>query len=165
MPTATKILTHTMTSPLGTILLTADGDCLTGLAFDAVPPADAVGDRKWFQPIVAQLNAYFAGDLTQFTIPYHQPGTDFQERVWKQLARISFGKCVSYADIAVKLAQPQASRAVGNANGKNAICVVVPCHRVIASDGTLGGYSSGLWRKEWLLRHERGEAPVHKKAR
>jgi O-6-methylguanine DNA methyltransferase len=156
---------HTQPSPLGQVVLTSNGDEILGLNFDIAPPPNAVADRKLFQPIIRQLESYFAGELKKFDIRHTQLGTEFQRRVWKQLTKIPYGKLLCYADIAEKIGQSGASRAVGNANGKNSICIIVPCHRVIAADGTLGGYNSGLWRKEWLLKLERGEAPVHKKAR
>jgi len=101
-----------------------------------------------------QLAAYFAGSLRVFDLPLDLRGTDFQRRVWAQLLAIPFGQTASYLDIALALDNPQAVRAVGAANGQNPVSIVVPCHRIIGSDGKLIGYGGGLWRKEWLLRHE-----------
>jgi len=89
-----------------------------------------------------------------FNIPIHQPGTDFQQRVWGELLQIPFGKTISYLELASNLGDAKAIRAVAAANGKNKIAIIVPCHRVIGSDKTLVGYSGGLWRKKWLLQYE-----------
>jgi O-6-methylguanine DNA methyltransferase len=99
----------------------------------------------------AELADFFAGALSKFTVPIVVRGTPFQEQVWRELLRIPFGKTRSYADVARSLGAPQASRAVGNANGQNRICILIPCHRVIASGGKLGGYGGGLDRKQFLL--------------
>lgn len=101
-----------------------------------------------------ELAAYFAGTLTRFTVPLHTPGTDWQRRVWDALCRIPFGETTSYGRLAEYLDSPGGSRAVGLANGQNRVAIVVPCHRVIASDGTLHGYAGGLERNRWLLDHE-----------
>lgn len=141
-------------SPLGDILLTSDGDRLTGLWFDGTPPETAVRDAGVFKPHAAQLRAYLAGELRAFDLPLFQRGTPFQERVWAELRAIPYGEAISYADLARRIGQPTASRAVGSANGRNSLSIVVPCHRVIAADRTLGGYGGQLWRKEWLLKLE-----------
>ena len=101
-----------------------------------------------------QIDGYFAGRRTVFDLPLDLRGTDFQRRVWKQLLTVPFGQTATYPDIALALGNPQAVRAVGAANGQNPVSVIVPCHRIIASNGKLTGYGGGLWRKEWLLRHE-----------
>jgi len=102
-----------------------------------------------------QLRAYFAGERQAFDLPLAPSGTEFQQAVWKQLRAIPFGQTVSYSDIAQRIDQPQTVRAVGGANGKNPLPIIVPCHRVIGRNGKLTGYAGGLWRKEWLLKHER----------
>jgi methylated-DNA-[protein]-cysteine S-methyltransferase len=102
----------------------------------------------------SQLQQYFAGKRRDFDIPLDLQGTTFQKRVWQQLCKIPFGKTCSYRDVAVRIRSPQAMRAVGGANGKNPVCIIVPCHRVIAADGSLGGYSAGLARKRRLLALE-----------
>ena len=145
----------TLPTPLGDLLFTSDGDALTGLSVDAAPREEFVRDRAKLKPAVAQMRAYLAGELTTFTVPMEQPGTPFQQKVWDELRRIPFGETISYRQLAERVGKPLASRAVGSANGRNQVIVVVPCHRVIAADGTLGGYGGGLWRKEWLLAHER----------
>ena len=103
---------------------------------------------------VQQLQEYFEGKRTTFDLNLNPSGTEFQKRVWKELLRIPFGKTVSYLDIAKKLGDPKTIRAAASANGKNPLWIVVPCHRVIGSDGSLTGYAGGLWRKKWLLEHE-----------
>jgi methylated-DNA-[protein]-cysteine S-methyltransferase len=145
----------TLASPIGELTLLSDGDNITGLLMDEKPTKGMALDAKPFKAALAQLRAYFAGELREFDLPLTQPGTEFQHKVWRQLQRIDYGQTASYRDVAKKLKRPQAMRAVGSANGKNRIGIIVPCHRVIAADGTLGGYGGGLWRKEWLLNHER----------
>jgi methylated-DNA-[protein]-cysteine S-methyltransferase len=103
---------------------------------------------------VEQLHAYFAGVLTDFEIPMDMRGTDFQRRVWAELCEIPYGETISYGELARRVGNPQASRAVGLANGRNPVAIVVPCHRVIGADGSLTGYGGGLGRKVWLLEHE-----------
>lgn len=152
---ATATLYDLIPSPLGELLLTSDGERLTGLAFAAEPDPDAVRDRSALKDAVQELRAYLAGELKEFTFAFEQSGTPFQERVWSELCAIPYGETISYAELARRVGQPTASRAVGNANGRNHIAIVVPCHRVIAADGSLGGYGGELWRKEWLLNLER----------
>lgn len=101
-----------------------------------------------------QIDAYFAQKLPVFDLPLDLRGTDFQRRVWAQLLTVPYGQTATYLDIALALGNPQAGRAVGAANGQNPVSIVVPCHRIIGSGGKLIGYGGGLWRKEWLLRHE-----------
>ncbi|MFF2445527.1 methylated-DNA--[protein]-cysteine S-methyltransferase [Neobacillus sp. NPDC058068] len=102
-----------------------------------------------------QLDEYFKGQRQEFTFPYQFEGTDFQKTVWNALTKIHYAKTGSYKDIAVSIGNEKAIRAVGSANGKNKLSIVIPCHRVIGSNGKLTGYAGGLWRKEWLLQHER----------
>ena len=103
---------------------------------------------------VSQLNDYFEGKRNDFDFKLNPKGTDFQQKVWKGLLEIPFGKTCSYIDLSKKLGDVKAIRAVAAANGKNPLWIVVPCHRVIGSDGSLTGYAGGLWRKKWLLEHE-----------
>ena len=103
---------------------------------------------------VLQLQDYFDGKRTTFTFPLNPSGTDFQKKVWDELLHIPFGKTCSYLDLSKKLGDVKAIRAVASANGKNPLWIVVPCHRVIGTDGSLTGYAGGLWRKKWLLEHE-----------
>ncbi len=145
---------HLLASPLGELLLTSDGHHLTGVQMDAPPDPEQVADKKPLAAAVAQFRAYFAGELTQFDLPMNQNGTPFQQQVWCELLRIPHGQTLTYKDVAERLRKPNAARAVGSANGRNKLGIVVPCHRVIAAGGALGGYDGGLWRKEWLLKHE-----------
>ena len=104
--------------------------------------------------VVVQLNDYFEGKRNDFTFKLNPKGTAFQQKVWKGLLEIPFGKTMSYMDLSKKLGDVKAIRAVASANGKNPLWIVVPCHRVIGTDGSLTGYAGGLWRKKWLLEHE-----------
>lgn len=106
------------------------------------------------QEAVKQLQDYFEGNRSEFTFTLNPKGTEFQQKVWKELLKIPFGKTTSYLELSKKLGDVKAIRAVASANGKNPLWIVVPCHRVIGSDGSLTGYAGGLWRKQWLLEHE-----------
>lgn len=125
----------------------ADLEHLTGLSASTAP-------HPLLDRLVAQLDRYFAGERHPFTLPLHLPGTDFQRRVWDQLLQIPFGTTCSYLDIAVKLGNSRAVRAVGLANGQNRVAILVPCHRVIDKSGSLRGYGGGLERKKFLLELE-----------
>jgi len=107
------------------------------------------------QESVSQLNDYFEGKRNDFTFKLNPSGTEFQQKVWKGLLEIPFGKTISYMELSKKLGDVKAIRAVASANGKNPLWIVVPCHRVIGTDGSLTGYAGGLWRKKWLLEHEK----------
>ena len=109
---------------------------------------------KELKEAVLQLQDYFDGKRTTFTFPLNPSGTDFQKKVWNELLHIPFGKTCSYLELSKKLGDVKAIRAVASANGKNPLWIVVPCHRVIGTDGSLTGYAGGLWRKKWLLEHE-----------
>src|SRR5581483_1764216 len=143
-------------SPIGDLLLVSDGDALTALHMEQTryPVAlwpSAREDRRVFKPAIAQLEAYFAGELRDFDLPLAPAGTPFQMRVWKALRAIPFGETQSYGELANDLGDRNASRAVGLANGRNPIGIVVPCHRVIGANGALTGYGGGIERKRWLL--------------
>ncbi|HEY9734416.1 MAG TPA: methylated-DNA--[protein]-cysteine S-methyltransferase [Drouetiella sp.] len=152
-------------SPVGVLTLTSDGSCLTGL-FMENHKGFSDTDSTWildesaapFEQTRAELAAYFAGILTEFTVPLHISGTDFQMRVWQELRNIPFGEVISYAELARRIDNPKACRAVGLANGLNPISIIVPCHRVIGANGKLTGYGGGLPRKEKLLNIERPNA-------
>ncbi|RZA03247.1 MAG: methylated-DNA--[protein]-cysteine S-methyltransferase [Sphingobacteriaceae bacterium] len=103
---------------------------------------------------IDQLDEYFAGKRKTFDLPIKQSGTVFQQQVWQQLLNIDYGTTISYAQLSNQMKSPLAIRAIAAANGKNSLWIVVPCHRVIGSDGSLTGYAGGLWRKQWLLEHE-----------
>lgn len=109
---------------------------------------------KILKDAVSQLNEYFEGKRTDFTFKLNPKGTDFQQRVWKALLEIPYGKTISYMDQTKKLGDIKAIRAVASANGKNPLWIVVPCHRVIGTNGSLTGYAGEIWRKKWLLEHE-----------
>ena len=109
---------------------------------------------KELKDAVTQLNEYFEGKRQNFDFKINPKGTDFQQKVWQELLNIPFGKTMSYLDLSKKLGDVKAIRAVASANGKNPLWIVVPCHRVIGTDGSLTGYAGGLWRKKWLLEHE-----------
>jgi methylated-DNA-[protein]-cysteine S-methyltransferase len=106
------------------------------------------------QEAVKQLQEYFEGKRSDFNFKLNPKETDFQQKVWQELVNILFGKTISYLDLAKKLADPKVIRAATSANGNNPLWIVVPCHRVIGTDGSLTGYAGGLWRKQWLLEHE-----------
>lgn len=112
------------------------------------------GTNKHFDLLISQLNEYFAGKRQEFSVPLFVPGTEFQQAVWQALQNIPYGSTRSYQQQANAMNNPAAVRAVANANGKNRICILIPCHRVIGSDGQLTGYAGGLWRKKWLLELE-----------
>jgi methylated-DNA-[protein]-cysteine S-methyltransferase len=152
----------TLSSPVGDLALAIDETgALSALAFADGPALDSLlgrspvlsPDPARTAPVLAELRAYFAGETKTFTVPLAPAfGTPFQRRVWDALSRIPFGTTWSYKRLAAEVGG--VARAVGQANRANPLCLVVPCHRVIAADGTLGGYSGGLDRKRWLLRHE-----------
>jgi methylated-DNA-[protein]-cysteine S-methyltransferase len=154
--------THAMTdSPVGPLTLVADDGVLAGLYMTEQrhrPPEETFGERDpaGFDAAVEQLAAYFAGELTAFDLPLALHGTPFQRRVWAALQGIPYGSVVSYGQLADRLGQPTASRAVGLANGRNPVGIIVPCHRVVGSTGSLTGYGGGLARKRQLLDFERG---------
>ena len=143
-------------SPLGELILTSDGTHLNGL-FQPVhkggPPDTSgwVSDPGPFREVVAELDEYFAGDRRDFTVPVAARGTAFQQRVWAALRDIPYGVTASYRDIAVAIGNVKAVRAVGLANGRNPVSIIVPCHRVVGSSGALTGYGGGLEAKQLLL--------------
>ncbi len=147
-----------MQSPVGMLALTSDGAALTGLYTEhgreygyARSGTEA---PRYFGEAKKQLDEYFQGRRTAFSLALAPEGTAFQKHVWQALQAIPYGETVSYKTLAARAGAPGAARAVGSANGKNPLCLIIPCHRVIAADGSLGGYSSGLHIKEWLLAHE-----------
>ena len=109
---------------------------------------------KCLESCIVQLDEYFGGNRTRFDLKLNLQGTDFQKKVWNELLNIPFGKTRSYMEQSKKIGDPKAIRAVASANGKNPIWIIIPCHRVIGSDGSLTGYGGGIWRKKWLLEHE-----------
>lgn len=167
-------------TPIGRLLLTSDGEALTGVHMedheggpqalsgflssdsDRVAGFSSLPTLSWeagdaipvLQETQKQLEAFFNGKLEAFDLPLRPTGTLFQRTVWDELTRIPYGKTISYGELAKRIGNPVASRAVGLANGKNPIAIVIPCHRVIGSDGKLTGYGGGMDRKKWLLEHE-----------
>lgn len=140
-------------SPIGLVEIGAMAGGITSLYFVERRRFGAVGNRV-ADEAVRQVSAYFDGSLREFALPLVLRGTEFQQLVWRQLAEIRFGLTVSYGELARTIGRPKAVRAVGAANGSNPVSIILPCHRVIGSDGRLTGYGGGLWRKEWLLAHE-----------
>ncbi len=142
-------------SPVGPIQIRSSSTHITAIEFLDKPASHNFAQSDLELQCERELNEYFAGKREVFTFPFEQPGTEFQQRVWAELMRIPFGTTISYHGLAVRLGDPKCIRAAGTANGKNNIAIVVPCHRVIGSDGSLTGYAGGLEKKEWLLRHEK----------
>ena len=155
-----EILFRTIPSPVGFVTVAGDGGAVTALRMEdqAHPPAGAdpwVRDDTAFDDVVEQLEEYFAGTRTEFDVTLRLVGTEFQRRVWSALLEIPYGETTSYGELARRIGQPSASRAVGFANGRNPVGIIVPCHRVIGADGSLTGYGGGIDRKRALLELER----------
>ncbi len=152
-----------MRSPLGTAKIVGDENGISEITIldDDEPRAkseqtDQISKPipKQFEEVVSQLSDYFLGKRKDFTFKLNPKGTDFQQKVWQELLNIPYGKTMSYMDLSKKLGDIKAIRAVASANGKNPLWIVIPCHSVIGTDGSLTGYAGGLWRKKWLLEHE-----------
>ncbi|MGK0175643.1 MAG: methylated-DNA-[protein]-cysteine S-methyltransferase [Ulvibacter sp.] len=147
-----------MESPLGVISLSFNSKFeLTAAQFndkEELPPAENSLEIGEIESTVKQFEEYFEGKRTQFDLKLAPEGTEFQKKVWKQLQEIQFGKTLTYQQMANQLGNPKVIRAAASANGRNPISIVIPCHRVIGSDGSLTGYAGGLHRKKWLLEHE-----------
>jgi methylated-DNA-[protein]-cysteine S-methyltransferase len=160
--TRTATRRHTVVdSPYGPLTLVATDGVLSGLYMTGQrhrPPEETFGDPdpSPFTEAIRQLDAYFAGELREFVLPLHLDGTPFQRSVWEQLRQIPYGGTRSYGELAACLGKSGASRAVGLANGKNPVGIIVPCHRVIGASGSLTGYGGGLDRKRRLLAFENG---------
>jgi methylated-DNA-[protein]-cysteine S-methyltransferase len=155
----------TLDSPIGELLLLGDGQTLHGLYMQGGRKRASIS-AAWehapdeFAAARAQLREYFAGERTSFDVQLEMHGGDFERRVWRALQDIPYGETVSYGEIARRVEQPHAARAVGLANGRNPIAVIVPCHRVIGADGSLTGYGGGLERKRLLLELESGQGSL-----
>lgn len=164
MPMAARQRSHAVIqSPIGPLTLIADGGRLSGVRMEISrhePDASALGVARTADadPVLAaaagQLHAYFRGVLTAFDLPLAMEGTPFQRSVWTELLAIPYGQTISYGQLAKRIGQPSASRAVGLANGRNPVAIIVPCHRVIGADGSLTGYGGGMDRKRYLLALE-----------
>lgn len=144
---------------LGTLKISAENLYITEIMFTKDNSPAEVNVNQFphlaiMKTCVEQLNGYFSGNLKEFTFPYQQNGTLFQQKVWSQLGEISFGTTISYMELSKKLGDAKVIRAAASANGRNSLAIVVPCHRVIGSNGSLVGYAGELWRKQWLLNHE-----------
>lgn len=144
-------------SPVGLLKISGTDEYIAGVTFHDASQKQP-NHRKQMPPMlincVEQLIQYFQGQRRQFELPIAQPGTAFQQEVWTELMAIPFGKTISYLELARRTGDTKATRAVANANGKNNVAIIVPCHRVIGSNKQLVGYAGGLWRKKWLLEHE-----------
>ncbi len=140
-------------TPLGTAKILGDAE---GISVISILSEGEISKKipAVLKEAIQQLNDYFDGKRHTFTFKMNPAGTDFQQKVWQELFKIPFGKTMSYMDLSKKLGDVKAIRAVASANGKNPLWIVVPCHRVIGTDGSLTGYAGGLWRKKWLLEHE-----------
>ncbi|WP_281988648.1 methylated-DNA--[protein]-cysteine S-methyltransferase [Aquimarina aggregata] len=143
-------------TPLGTAIISGDENGITSVSVTKEPKTKPSQDNipVYLKEAVLQLQEYFNGERDVFDLKLNPSGTEFQKKVWDELLKIPFGKTVSYLDIAKRLGDPKCIRAAATANGKNPLWIVIPCHRVIGSDGSLTGYAGGLWRKKWLLDHE-----------
>ena len=140
-------------TPLGIAKIVGDEDGISEISvLDDGTISKAI--PKELKEAVEQLKDYFSGKRYDFKFKLNPNGTEFQQKVWQELFKIPFGKTISYLDLAKKLGDPKVIRAAASANGKNPLWIVVPCHRVIGTDGSLTGYAGGLWRKKWLLEHE-----------
>jgi methylated-DNA-[protein]-cysteine S-methyltransferase len=160
--TGTDTLWTSIDSPIGPLLVTLEDGAVSRVWMSEQRHQASEADPSWvrddaaFAEVARQLEEYFAGERKEFDVPLAPAGTAFQLEVWAALRTIPYGETCSYGEIAVQIGRPGASRAVGLANGRNPISIVVPCHRVIGSTGTLTGYGGGLERKRWLLDLERG---------
>ena len=145
---------RTISTPIGRLIAKADADALTYLDFADDDIQDQDSDHPLLLQLEEEINEYFLKKRRTFSVPLSPEGTEFQKSVWKALLSIEYGSTVSYAEEAKMLGSPKAVRAVANANGKNPIAILIPCHRVISSNGSIGGYTGGVWRKEFLLSLE-----------
>lgn len=155
-----EIQTITFQSPIGYLKITGTEKAIKAVCFTD-EPLNISDNSDLVFPVLEeckkQLCEYFTGQRNTFTIQLEPDGTDFQKSVWHLLAEIPFGRTLSYGDLAQKLGDKNLMRAVGGANGKNPIAIILPCHRVIGTNGTLTGYAGGMWRKKWLLDLEQPE--------
>lgn len=142
-----------ITTPLGIAKITGDDNGISEIS--ALHEGEcSTKTPTILKEAVSQLQDYFEGKRSKFDLKINPKGTEFQQKVWQELMNIPFGKTINYLDLAKKLGDPKVIRAAASANGKNPLWIVVPCHRVIGTDGSLTGYAGGLWRKKWLLEHE-----------
>lgn len=149
----------TLKTPLGTVYIEGDENGISKISVIEAALENAKPTTELAEA-VQQLTEYFEGKRRIFDFKINPQGTDFQKKVWKELLKIPFGKTISYLDLARALGDEKKIRAAASANGKNPLWIVVPCHRVIGSDGSLVGYAGGLWRKKWLLEHEQDHKQI-----
>ncbi len=145
-------------SPIGIVEIVGSAEGIRSIMFsaqDKIVHVKQVDTPQVLVDCMEQLHEYFQGERFSFAIPYNFEGTDFQKAVWHALTTIAYAETGTYKQIAIAIGKDKAVRAVGSANGKNQLSIVIPCHRIIGSNGTLTGYEGGLWRKEWLLQHEK----------
>jgi methylated-DNA-[protein]-cysteine S-methyltransferase len=163
MSTPGEVFSRVIDSPLGDLVALATMQALVRLEFAPHSPEVAAAPQprprslpaEILDQAASELREYFTGRRREFTLAVIQEGTEFRQRVWRELCLVPFAQTVSYSDLARRVGSAEGFRAVGAANGANGVPIIVPCHRVINSDGGLGGYSGDLWRKRWLLEHER----------
>ena len=151
-------------SPIGVLEITGDHEAISSILFsegDKIENRIEVETPAVLRECYNQLDEYFKGERQEFTFSYYVEGTIFQQSVWNALTVIPYAATASYKDIAVSIGNEKAIRAVGSANGKNQLSIVIPCHRIIGATGKLTGYTGGLWRKEWLLEHEKRMKQAH----
>lgn len=151
-----RVERRSLRTPVGVLVVSADdlGVVAINRAGRPVSRRGSAAARRHAVVAVRQLREYFAGTRRSFTVPLHLEGTDFQRRAWEVMRTIPFGETMTYGGQARAMRSPRAARAVGGANGANPVPIIVPCHRVVAGDGSLGGYALGSTMKKWLLRHE-----------
>ncbi|CAG9621283.1 methylated-DNA--[protein]-cysteine S-methyltransferase [Sutcliffiella rhizosphaerae] len=154
----TKLHKLTYSTPIGMLEICGTAEAIHSIMFIDDKEVIVQNDTPpLLQECLKQLDEYFNGERKHFTFPCHLEGTNFQKSVWEALKEVPYSDTVSYKNIATSIGNEKAIRAVGSANGKNKLTIVIPCHRVIGSNGTLTGYAGGLWRKEWLLQFERSK--------
>jgi methylated-DNA-[protein]-cysteine S-methyltransferase len=141
-------------TPVGIALIVAEDGYITKVSIRDEELEETTTDSPVLLEAIKQLHEYFDGDRKDFDLPIKQPGSSFQQEVWQQLLQIKYGSTITYLQQSHQMNNPMAIRAIAAANGRNNLWIVVPCHRVIGSNGSLTGYAGGLWRKKWLLEHE-----------
>ncbi|NJY61545.1 methylated-DNA--[protein]-cysteine S-methyltransferase [Salinimicrobium sp. CDJ15-81-2] len=144
-------------TPLGSAILEGDASGISKFILTDEEGSSTPTPAPEFTEAIEQLEEYFAGQRKEFNLKLNPQGTEFQKKVWQALLNIPYGRTASYMELSKEIGDPLAIRAVAAANGKNPLWILIPCHRVIGSDGSLTGYAGGLWRKKWLLEHEQQE--------
>ncbi len=154
-----QVYTSYIQSKIGYLIIVASEQYVQEIRFSDEKP-DTGETNEITSKCVCQLTEYFSGERREFDVPVHARGTEFQVRVWEELMKVPFGQQVTYRELAEQVGDIKLTRAIGMASSKNRISIIVPCHRVVGSSGKLTGYAAGLWRKDWLLKHERLVAGV-----